>query len=211
MNYTYLLVNIVLLLLSLFLFFNKRARSSNTWKCVLPAALIPSVLFVAASHLLKLSGFLTFDAHYLTGQYFGALPLEEWIFCILMPFTSLGVYTFMNVSFPGNGLQKFSLTVSNLLLGLCIAMLFFAYQSGNIYSIAFDVSLVLLLIHIEYFNKLRFMYRFYRAYLVCMMLFYPAYFIITGLAQLYIYFMTILLVGVYLLELFKSKTSPGTA
>lgn len=210
MNYTYLLVNIVLLLLSLFLFLNTRTRSSKAWKIAIPAALVPAALFAGASHLLKLSGFLTFDARYITGQYFGTLPIEEWLFCVLMPFTALGIYTFLNQSFPGNSLQKFSLTVSNLLLGLCIAMLFFAYQSGNIYSIVFDVSLVLLLIYIEYFNKLRFMYRFYRACLVCMILFYPVYFIITGLAQVYFYFMTLLLAGVYLFELFKSKTSPVT-
>lgn len=210
MNYTYLLVNIVLLLLSLFLFFNKRARFLGSWKLALPSALILSVLFVAASHLLKQSGVLTFDAHYVSGVYIGILPLEEWLFCILMPFTGLSIYTFLNLNFPDNGLQKFSLTVSNLLLGLCIAMLFFAYRTGNVYGITFDVILVLLLIYVEYINKLRFMYRFYRAYLVCMILFYPAYLIITGLAQIHFYFMIVLLTSVYLFEFFKSKRKPKT-
>ena len=207
MNYTYLLVNIVLLLLSLFLFFNKRTRPLGGWTLALPAALIPAILFIAASHLLKLSGFLTFDSRYVTGLCLGILPLEEWLFCILMPFTGLGIYSFLNLTFPGTGLQKFSLTVSNLLLGLCIAMLFFAYKSGNIYSIVFNVILVLLLIYVEYLNKLRFMYRFYRAYLVYMILIFPVYFIIAGLAQIHSYFMIILLASVYLFELFKSKTN----
>jgi lycopene cyclase domain-containing protein len=205
MNYTYFLINIVLLLLSLFLFSNRRARPLGEWKLAMPAALIPAILFIAASHLLRLSGFLTFDSGYVTGFYLGILPLEEWLFCILMPFTGLGIYSFLNLTFPGNVLQKFSLTVSNLLLGLCMAMLFFAYTSGNIYSIIFNIVLGLLLIYIEYFNKLRFMYRFYRAYVVHMILFFPAYFVITSLAQIHFYFMIILLTSVYLFELFKSK------
>lgn len=205
MNYTYLLVNIVLLLLSLFLFFSKRTRFFRGWRLALPAALIPSLLFIATSHLLQLSGFLTFDSGYITGHYLGILPLEEWLFCILMPFTGLGIYSFLNLTFPGDSLQKFSLTVSNLLLGLCVAMLFFAYRAGNIYSIVFNVVLVLLLIYVEYFNKLRFMYRFYRAYVVYMILIFPVYFIITGIAQIHFYFMAILLASVYLFELFNSK------
>lgn len=211
MNYTYLLVSMVLLLLSLFLFFNRRTKPLGGWKPALPAAMILSVLFIVASHLLQLSGFLTFDPRFVTGLHLGILPLEEWLFCILMPFTGLGIYSFLNLAFPGNGLQKFSLTVSNLLIGLCTAMLFFAYRAGNIYSIVFDVSLVLLLIYIEYFNKLRFMYRFYRAYLVYMILIFPVYFIITGLAQINFYFMIILLASVYLFELFKGKTKLSKA
>jgi lycopene cyclase domain-containing protein len=209
MNYTYLLVNMVLLLLSLFLFFNRRTKAAEGWKFALPAALIASLLFIVASHLLRLSGFLTFDSHYLTGLNLGILPLEEWLFCVLMPLAGLGIYSFLNLTFPGNGLQKFSLTVSNLLLGLCIAMLFFAYRAGNTYSIVFDVILVLLLIYIEYFNKVRFMYRFYRAYLVYMILIFPLYFILTGLAQLHFYFMIILLTSVYLFELLNSKINLG--
>lgn len=205
MNYTYSLLNIVLLLLSLFLFFSRRTMSFRGWKLALPAALIPSILLIAASHLLQLSGFLTFDSHYITGLYLGILPLEEWLFCILMPFTGLGIYSFLNMTFSGDALQKFSLTVSNLLLGLCVAMLFFAYRAGNIYSIVFNVVLVLLLIYVEYFNKLRFMYRFYRAYVIYMILIFPVYFIITGLAQIHFYFMIILLTSVYLFELFNSK------
>jgi len=206
MNYTYLSVSIVLLLLPLFLLFGRRKRYFSGWKLTLPAALIPSILLIAASHLLRLSGFLTFDPRYITGLYLGTLPLEEWLFCLLMPFTGLCIYNFLNLTFPDDRLQKFSLTVSNLLLGLCIAMLFFAYRSGNIYSIVFNVVLVLLLIYIEYFNKLRFMYRFYRAYLVYMVLIFPVYFILTGLAQIHFYFMIILLASIYLFELFNSKT-----
>jgi lycopene cyclase domain-containing protein len=205
MNYTYLLVNIVLLLLSLFLFFSRRTRFFREWRLALPAALIPSLLFIAASHLLQLSGFLTFDSRYITGLYLGILPLEEWLFCILMPFTGLGIYGFLNLTFPDDSLQKFSLTVSNLLLGLCVAMLFFAYRAGNIYSIIFNVVLVLLLIYVEYFNKLRFMYRFYRAYVVYMILIFPVYFIVTGLAQIHFYFMIIFLASVYLFEFFNNK------
>lgn len=205
MNYTYLLVNIALLLLSAFLLINKRARGSGTWKSALPAALVLSVVFFCASYSLSHFRILSFDMRYLSGMHILSLPLEELMFCILMPLTGVSIYTFLNITFPDNCLQKFSLRISNVMLGLCMAMLFFAYQSGNMYAIIFDVILVLLLIYIEYINKLRFMYRFYRAYILSMVLFYPVYFIITGLAQIHFYFMIILLASIYLFELFKSK------
>ncbi|WP_316791237.1 hypothetical protein [Pedobacter frigoris] len=49
------------------------------------------------------------------------------------------------------------------------------------------------------------MYRFYRAYLFCLVLFYPAYWLLTGLPQVYAYFMLIMLLAVYLFELFRNK------
>jgi len=206
MTYTYLLLATILFLLSLFLFFNKALKSGKGWKVALPAALISSILCSSITGLLVGFQVIIYDTRYITGFFIGNLPFEERIFCLVMPFAGLGIYSSLNLKFPDNNPDRFSLTVSNLLIGLCIAMVFFGYKIGNIYSISIYVALAVQLISIEYIGKLRFMYRFYRFWVIFTLLCWPVYFIVTGLSHIPAYFMAVLLPAVYLFELFRSKS-----
>lgn len=206
MNYTYLLLTILIFLLSLFLFRNRTLKSLKEWKFALSTALIMSILFMSLSQLLEHAYLITYNKHLITGFFVGGLPFEERLFCVVMPFAGLSIYSSLNVRFPDNNLDRFSLTVSNLLLGLCIAMVFFGYRLENLYDMCLYAALGLLILFIEYVNRLRFMYRFYRSWLTAIVLFYPVYFAVTGLPHLPMYFMLIMLTSTYLMELFKSKS-----
>lgn len=206
MNYTYLLLALSIALLSVVLFGNRIVRSSKEWKYALPAALIISILFSTLSQLLGNTQIATYNKHLITGFFIGSLPFEERLFCVVMPFAGLGLYSYLNMRFPDNNPDRFSLTVSNLLLGLCIAMAFFGYWLENIYDICLYTAVGLLILFVEYVNKLRFMYRFYRSWLAGVVLFYPVYFVMTGLPHIPVYFMLLMLLATYLLELFKSKS-----
>jgi len=205
MNYTYLLLTIAIFLLSLFLQ-HRILKPLKEWKFALATALIISILFSTFSSLLENAHAVDYNKYLITGFFIGSLPFEERLFCVVMPFASLSIYSYLNIRFPGNNLDRFSLTVSNLLIGFCVAMIFFGYRMGNIYNICVYVALGLLLIFIEYINKLRFMYRFYRSWIAGVILFCPVYFAVTGLSHLPAYFMFLMLLATYLLELFKSKS-----
>lgn len=205
MNCIYLLINLILLGTSLVLTFSKESRATGNWKFILPAALISAALFAACSAVMAQTGLLSFNEVYITGLQIGPLPLEEWLFCLLMPFTTLNIYAYLNVEFPNNSLNKFSLALSNLLLGILVAILFFTYKTGNFYTLGIYVFLFGMLFYVEYVNQLRFMYRFYRLYLLVLLTLFPAYALVTTLPQIYSYFMGLLLLNVYLFELFKSK------
>ncbi|WP_225874811.1 lycopene cyclase domain-containing protein [Pedobacter hiemivivus] len=108
------------------------------------------------------------------------------------------------------------------MLGICIAFLFFGYL--KLYTATTFIVVLALLLYIEYKNKLRFMYRFYRTYLVLLIPFYLGCMVIKKQSLLifnenaslklhlaylpieaYFYFLGMLLMAVYLFELFKSK------
>lgn len=105
---------------------------------------------------------ISFDRAHLIGGFYRLLPVEYYVFVFSFSFAGLGVYNWLNVKFPNNNLQGYSLAVSNLLLGISIAFLFFAYTKW--YTVVIFGFLLLLLFFIEYRNELRFMYRFYRAF-----------------------------------------------
>lgn len=190
-------------------------------KAAVPA-LITGIVFSAIGIIFDIFGIWGFNSEFLVGVYYRGVPLEFFLFCFAFSFLGINVYQYLNVRFPKNDLQQFSLTLSNLMLGLCIALSFFGY--GHWYTMVVFVILFILLFFIEYVNKIRFMYRFYRAFLVSLLPFYICFGIMSKLPILFykggqtlgidvidipleshFYVMAMLLLGVYLLEYFGKR------
>lgn len=223
MNYYYLLINLALLILSFALALDEKAHPIRSWKLMAPAVLVSGVLFLIIAFILNQFKASVFNSEYTIRVNILQLPVEEILFHFLLAFAGLNVYVVLNERFPKNSLEKFSLSVSNLLLGVLVAMLFFTHT--KVYSIVVFSVLFLMLFYVEYVNKLRFTYKFYRAYAVMLIPFCLLYALICGLPILtysvgetinlklgvvpfegFFYLMGILLLSVYLFELVKSKS-----
>lgn len=221
MSYNFLLVDLFLLSIPLLLLASTKAFSTTDLKAILLPSLLSSVIFSGIATLFAFLKIWTFNAEYLLGFYYKNLPLEHYIFLFAFSLTGLSIYTFLNNKFTNNNLQRFSLSLSNLLLGLCIAFLFFAYTKW--YTVVAFSVLFALIFYIEYVNhKIRFMYRFYRTYIVMLIPFYVCYGFLCNLPIIqyqfvsttgmklaniplenHFYMMGMLLSVVYLFELFK--------
>ncbi|SMC78238.1 lycopene cyclase domain-containing protein [Pedobacter africanus] len=187
----------------------------NTIKAALLSLLVTGAVFSLLTFVFVSQRVLSFNSPILAG-----------LSAFLVPAIAIGLYQFLNDRFPNNALEKYSLLTSNLLLGLCVALLFFGYQKW--YTAITFFTLFVLLFFIEYKNKLRFMYRFYRCYVLLLI---PFYITATVLhkkgtvkfseaatlklklghigIEAYFYFMAMLLFAVYFFEFFKRK--PGKA
>ncbi|MDR6786323.1 hypothetical protein ABIE26_005042 [Pedobacter africanus] len=185
----------------------------NTIKAALLSLLITGTVFSLFTFLFVSLRVLSFSSPVLVG-----------LSAFVVPAVAIGLYQFLNDRFPGNALEKYSLLTSNLLLGLCVALLFFGYQKW--YTAITFFTLFALLFFIEYKNKLRFMYRFYRCYVLLLIPFYIVFAVLDskGLVKFseaetlklklghigiegYFYFMAVLLFAVYFFEFFRHK--PG--
>ncbi|SMC82058.1 lycopene cyclase domain-containing protein [Pedobacter nyackensis] len=212
-----LLHKLLLLSLNLSSFMN-----NDYMKTVFPAVCLTGILFSLFALLFTALGIMSANANLLSGYNVAGLPIEGILLCFIAPAASLYLYSFLNNRFPDNRFEKFSLSISNLLLGVCIALLFFGYLKW--YTATTFFVLLTLLLYVEYKNKLRFMYRFYRAYVALLIPFYLVCIIIKNQSILifnekaslklyvvhlpieaYFYFMGMLLMTVYLFEFFKSK------
>ncbi|WP_316823267.1 lycopene cyclase domain-containing protein [Pedobacter gandavensis] len=220
MNFTYLLLALGMLLIPVLLLFVKKTNFNQTIKFAIPAVLITGVVCAVFATLLVIFGAWVFNPAYLSGQALWLIPIEEPIFYMTSCLAGIAIYESLNAFFKNNALDKFSLSFSNLMLGICIAMLFFAHMKW--YSTLSFGALFVLIFFIEYLNKLRFSYRFYRAFLVSLLLFYIAYGLISVLPVIvykdtldlkigaipfesHFYFMVMFLLSVYLFERFKSR------
>jgi lycopene cyclase domain-containing protein len=223
MKYFYLLINVGVILFPLVLSFDKKVHFFSKWKFVFPSILITGLLFLVWDLIFTKVGVWSFNPEYIVGVELWGLPIEEILFFLTVPYACIFVYECLNAYFPDNTLQKYSLSVSHLIIGLCVAMLFFGFKRWYV-LINFSVLLTTLLL-VEYANhKLRFMYKFYRAYLVCLIPFFIVNGILTSLPVVIynskeilnfrigtipfedlFYQMSLLLINVYLYEHFKNK------
>lgn len=222
MNYTYLLIDLGLLVFSIFLFSIKQLNFAKNSKFITLAVLINLFAFSVPTEFLTQLKVIVFNPPYLTGLTLWELPVEELLISLVLPLSGLAIYLFLNVRFPDNTYEKYSLAVSNIMLGICIAMIYFGHQ--KLYTLFTFVILLVFIVYIEYVNRIRFMYRFYRAFLVSLILFYLVFGVLTSIPVLQydaketldfnlfhlpfesqFYFMGMLLLTVWLFELFKSR------
>ncbi|WP_316808456.1 lycopene cyclase domain-containing protein [Pedobacter agri] len=223
MNYIYLLINIAVIFFPFILSFDKKVHFFSKWKFVVPAILITGIIFLIWDLLFVKLNVWSFNPDYLVGISLWGLPLEEMLFFLTVPYACIFIYECLNAYFPKNELQKYSLAVSHALLGICFAILFFGYSRW--YTLINFGFLFVVLFAVEYVNhKLRFMYKFYRAYLVSLIPFYIVNGFLTAIPVViynnnenlnfrvgtipfedHFYLMSLLLMNVYLYEYFKSR------
>jgi lycopene cyclase domain-containing protein len=225
MNYTYLLINIAVVLFPLILSFDKKVHFVSKWKFVLPSVLITGVFFLIWDMLFTKLNVWSFNPDYIIGINFFGLPLEEILFFLTVPYACIFIYECLNTYFPNKTFEKYSLALSNLLLGVCVAILFFGYHQW--YTLINFGFLLVLLGYVEYVNtRFRFMFYFYRAYLVSLIPFYIVNGFLTAIPIVmyndkqilgmrvgtipfedHFYLMGLLLMNIYLYESFKSRTA----
>lgn len=156
------LLNLLLLMLSLFLMYSSRAFLAKDWKAVLYSVIFTSVFSIGAGVAFVRYQLIHYDFNQDAGFELSGVPLAAVLLCFTVPFASISIYQSLNQRYPDNKMDRYTLAFSNMLLGLCVAFVFFAYTMA--YSVVTFVLLFLFLLFIEYRNKLRFMYRFYRTY-----------------------------------------------
>lgn len=223
MKFVFLILALGLLALPLFFHLHKKIFKDGILKAALRASFISAVVFSAVVITLQERGTLLFDIAHTTGMVLAGVPLEQYLLNFTFGFAAIGLYYYLNIRFPKNNLQKYSLAFSNLLLGLCIAFLFFGYTKW--YTLLTFSTLLLVLLFIEYVGRLRFMYRAYRTFAVMLLPFYVVYAVLFGmgiiaanpqeLVGMYVlkipiesHFMalSLILLGIYLFEFYRKRS-----
>ena len=170
MKNTYLLINFLTVLFPIILSFDKRVRFFQSWKYIFPGLFISGLLFLFWDYLFTIYGVWSFNPDYVKGIYFLNLPLEEILFFVTVPFACIFIYECLNYYIKRDLLESVSVYISYLLIGLCAVLLVLFYD--RVYSlITFGLLLVILLIA-QFVLKLKFLSRFYLAYLVSLIPFY---------------------------------------
>lgn len=168
MKNLFLWLDIILMLLPFLLLLDKKHFSlSNILKSLLPA-LVATIIYSEMGVFFGAMKIWEFNPDFLTGITYRYLPLEQYLFYYGFNFFSLTIYQYWNARSPKPEIE-YSLVISNLMLGLCIALLFAAYTKW--YNVLNVFSFMLILILVEYRGTLRYMPKYYRAVILLLPIF----------------------------------------
>ncbi|UII26587.1 lycopene cyclase domain-containing protein [Fulvivirga maritima] len=121
--------------------FYPKANFSNTWKALIPAILLPAVIFIFWDILFTHWGFWGFNPRYLTGFKLSNLPIEEWLFFLCIPYAC--VFTYFSICYlvKNNPLERYEKVISwVLIIGLSLTgfwNLSLSYTAVTFISLAF--------------------------------------------------------------------------
>jgi hypothetical protein len=166
----YLFLTLILLSILLISIVAQRIQPSSTyWRPFLFATAIGGFLNVILAYGFSTLAILNYKTKYLSSISLGAVPLEQVLLSFLLPGAFVTLYQYLNNSRPLIKPDKYSLSISNVLMGLCVAMIFFAYNKG--FTIITFSLLLFTLFFVEYKSQLRFMLKFYRSYVFSLIAF----------------------------------------
>lgn len=144
--------------------FEPRIRYASQWYALFPALLISATSFIVWDYWFTQIGVWEFNPRYVLGIFILDLPIEEWLFFLIVPFACVFIYEVLIYFFPKDIFQPlgkpFIYVMVPFLIGFGLLHLDKWYTSVN-----FLVGAAALLAHFLVFND-QYLGRFIFAYLV---------------------------------------------
>lgn len=164
-NFTYLTLLISSLSAPLVLSFDKKVQYYKNMKYVLPAILITASIFWVWDIKFTASGIWSFNSKYTLGFSFAGMPIEEWLFFLIIPYCCVFIYEVLKYYLKTIEYAKLFLTFSLfLVIGFALLSYFFRHQAYTF--LTFLLSAVYLAYTIIR-NKFKpYITKFYLAYFV---------------------------------------------
>ena len=222
MRYTYLLINLLTLLFPLLLSFDKKVAFYKSWRYLWPGMLITGLVFLFWDVLFTIDGVWSFNPKYVIGTNIIGLPVEEILFFLTVPFACTFIYACLNYYLKWQINIRLTRIISNIIIIFSILVLVFYHH--HMYTRVSFTLVAFLVILFQFILKVRWLNKFYVAYVVSLVPFYIINGILTSLPVVlynndqnmgirlgtipiedHFYLMALLLMNVGLFEYFKSK------
>lgn len=127
-NFTYLLLMLGSWAIPLIYSFEKQVQFYTKLKYLFPAILFSGTIFIIWDLRFEELGIWKFNPDYITGIYIMNLPIEEWLFFLVIPYCSVFIYEVLHVKLPAFEKPNFFVAISLLLLIAFALLAWFARQ-----------------------------------------------------------------------------------
>lgn len=179
-NFTYLIILILTIAVPLALSFDKKVQYYKNLKYILPAILLTGAIFIMWDINFTRLRIWGFNPEYLIGKDLVGLPIEEWLFFIVVPYSCVFIYEVLKFYLSkyeyANPFLAFSLF---LIVGFALITYFFRYQAYTFLTFLFST---VYLTYTVFRNKFKsHITKFYLAYFVSLVPFIAVNGILTSL------------------------------
>jgi len=142
----YSIILICSLSVPLILSFDKKLQFYKKWIFIFPSILIVAVFYIIGDIYLTDAGVWGFNSLYHLNILIANLPIEEWLFFILIPYACIFLHESLVLYFPGLKLDQVLARriVIFLILAAVVALLFNYDKSYTVYVLSLVIAALLL-------------------------------------------------------------------
>lgn len=178
MKYLYLLINVFSISIPLLYSFNKKMRFIRHWKAVLTSLTIVALFFLCWDAIFTYYGVWGFNKSYHLPFLILGMPLEEWLFFFCIPYASIFIH-YSLAYFTPNFLVPKTITKLITVIAILIALYLLIINYTKLYTLVNYVVLISVLGY-GYFKGIKYLRRFYIAFIVILIPFFIVNGILTG-------------------------------
>ena len=182
-RYLYLFLDIITFILPLISFiatqqFRPQIKSVFKWKRALKSIFIVGCIFIIWDIFFTRWGIWGFNKNYLIGIFIMDLPLEEWLFFIVVPLSCMFIYEGVSFFFLKKTESQIGRNIS-LILAVFLSIVSFFFMDRLYASTTFLATSILLGTHV-FVLKSNYLNKFYLGYLFSLVPFFIVNGILTG-------------------------------
>jgi len=138
-NFTYLILLVASIAMPLALSFDKKVQYYKNLKYILPAILVTAAIFWVWDIRFTEAGVWSFNPEYTIGKDIKGMPIEEWLFFIVIPYCCVFIYEVLKFYLKkyeyANPFLAFSLF---LMVGFALISYFFRHQAYTFLTFLFS-------------------------------------------------------------------------
>lgn len=223
-TYAFLLAGSILI--PFILSFDKKVAFYRNWKWLFPSTLISAVVFIIWDIYFTKHDVWWFNKDFVTGLFIKGLPVEEWLFFIIIPYCCLFIYE-VSRAYLKKEWKSFIVPVNIILFIIFLTITILSID--RIYT-AVNFGMAACIIGLQFFLKTHktWMFHFYVAYALSLIPFFLVNGVLTGMPVVsyndeenlairiysipiedFAYLVNLLLMNLTLYEYFKSKRFIG--
>ncbi len=174
----YLTLELLSVAVPLILSFDKKVAFYRHWKTLFPAIITSGLIFISADIIFTEKGVWGFNSRYHSGIILAGIPLEEWLFFIIIPYASIFTHYVIISYFPNAFLSDRTTRLITWILVCSLSVLIVIFHN-KIYTTFYSAFMIILLL-ITLFGRSRLLNRFYITWLVILIPFFLVNGILTG-------------------------------
>lgn len=177
-TYTYSLVLFFTVIVCFLASFDRRLQFNRHFYAFLKAAVLVAIPFIAWDIWFTSKGVWWFNTNYTLGVSVAGLPLEEWLFFICIPFSSLFTYFCITKFYPLQWLQGFNNIIVFFSIIICSVVALLHYD--KIYTFVTAIATISSLIYLHFIARESWLGKASLVYTILMLGFFPVNGVLTG-------------------------------
>jgi lycopene cyclase domain-containing protein len=174
----YFTIEIITISIPLLLSFDKKVGFYKMWKSLFLSILISAAFFIIADIVFVKLGVWGFNPKYLVGVYFLDLPLEEWLFFILIPYSCLFIHYVFIIYFPKTFLSIGTVKLLSALI-IFILLLTGGLNTNKLYTLFYSALIIIILL-VALISKIKVLNTFFLSFLIILVPFFMVNAVLTG-------------------------------